>query len=104
MPIKRPKKRRKSKSGSPVTEKFINAGIKAFFDEQIRSTNQPPDFFYNAASIYAFSGEKEKALDNLEKAVQGKAFFSIPFVKADPIFDSLRAAPRYQEILRKLNL
>jgi hypothetical protein len=26
------------------------------------------------------------------------------WVKADPVFDNLRSEPRYQEILRKMNL
>ncbi len=52
---------------------------------------------------YAFLGDKEKALDNLEKAYESRVFLSV-FVKADPVFDSLRSEPRYQEILRKMNL
>ncbi len=43
------------------------------------------------------------ALNNLEKACQGRAFLAA-FVKADPIFDSLRAEPRYQAILKKMGL
>ena len=43
------------------------------------------------------------ALDHLEKAVEEK-FFLCPYIKADPVFDKLRDEPRYQEILRKMNL
>ena len=48
-------------------------------------------------------GEKEKALDALEKAFNHRKFLSA-FIKADPVFDNLRDEPRYQEILRKMNL
>ncbi len=61
------------------------------------------NIFYRNAQIYTFLGDKEKALDNLEKAFESKAFLMV-LVKAAPIFDSLRSEPRYQEILRKMNL
>ena len=58
---------------------------------------------YGFASYQAFLGQKEKALDNLEKAFDKKAFL-LAWVKADPIFDSLRSEPRYQAILKKMGL
>ena len=58
---------------------------------------------YVYASDYAFLGEKEKALDSLEKAFDKRAFL-MAWVKADPIFDSLRSEPRYQAILKKMEL
>jgi tetratricopeptide (TPR) repeat protein len=65
----------------------------------------PPEgaYHYLNAARYAFLGEKEKALNLLEKAIDGKEFLSA-FVKADPVFDSLRGEPRYQEILHRMNL
>ena len=59
--------------------------------------------YYSNAMIYAYLGEKEKALNNLERACQGRDFL-VPFVKADPIFDSLRGEPRYHAILDKMGL
>ncbi|MBA3784016.1 MAG: hypothetical protein H0X15_00510 [Acidobacteria bacterium] len=61
------------------------------------------NIFLGNAQKYTFLGDKEKALDNLEKAFESRAFLMV-FVKADPLFDSLRSEPRYQEILRKMNL
>jgi DNA-binding winged helix-turn-helix (wHTH) protein/TolB-like protein/lipopolysaccharide biosynthesis regulator YciM len=77
-------------------------GIEKFVEDLIVSS-QNANAPYVDAMHYAFLGENEKALDNLERAFEGKGFLSA-FVKADPIFDSLREEPRYREILRKMNL
>ena len=53
--------------------------------------------------MYAVVGEKQKALENLERAYEGKAFL-VAFVKVNPLFDNLSSEPRYQAILRKMNL
>ena len=53
--------------------------------------------------MHALLGDKEKALDNLEKAFEMRAFL-MAWVKADPVFDSLRSEPRYQAILQKMQL
>lgn len=48
-------------------------------------------------------GEKDKALENLEKAYIGKES-AMAFLKVWPVFDSLRLEPRFQALLRKMNL
>lgn len=53
--------------------------------------------------FYAFLGEKGKALDNLERAFQARAFM-MAWVKAEPAFDNLRSEPRYQAILKNMGL
>ena len=62
-----------------------------------------PNISLTRARVYSFTGENEKALDNLERAYEKKEFLSA-FVKADPIFDNLRAEPRYQAILKNMGL
>jgi TolB-like protein/DNA-binding winged helix-turn-helix (wHTH) protein/Tfp pilus assembly protein PilF len=81
---------------------YLTGGIKKFIENSIDAT-QNSNNHYISAKQYAFLGEKEKALDFLEKANQGGGFLAA-FIKADPIFDNLRDEPRYQEILRKINL
>jgi hypothetical protein len=58
---------------------------------------------YWIAWNHAFLGNKEKALDNLERAIELRSFW-MAWVKADPVFDNLRSEPRYQAILTKMNL
>ncbi len=78
-------------------------GIKGYFEHRLPGTPQAASGFYDSAMQHAFLGEKEKALDNLERAYEGKAFM-VPFVKVNPLFDNLSSEPRYQAILRKMNL
>ena len=78
-------------------------GIRGFFDARLSPKNADPNSAYNCARGYAFLGEKERALDNLEVAYTGKAFVSA-FVKIDPVFDGLRSEPRYAAILRNMGL
>jgi eukaryotic-like serine/threonine-protein kinase len=55
------------------------------------------------ASIYTGLGEKNKAFDWLEKGYEERSLrFSI--VKANPIYDPLRSDPRFQDLLRRMNL
>jgi DNA-binding winged helix-turn-helix (wHTH) protein/TolB-like protein/Flp pilus assembly protein TadD len=69
----------------------------------LQTSTDNPNNSYETAWIHAFLGDKEKALDNLEKAFENKAFL-MAWVKADPVFDCLRAEPRYQAILRNMGL
>lgn len=55
------------------------------------------------ATNYALLGEKEEALHWLEKAVERRPFL-MALVGADPIFDDLRSEPRFQAVLRRMNL
>jgi len=55
------------------------------------------------AIIYIHAGNKEKTLDCLEQAYDIRDP-NIPFTGIRPIYGLLRDEPRYQELLRKLNL
>ncbi len=57
----------------------------------------------DAAINYALAGDSALALDWLEKAYTDRDP-NMPFVGCIPIFDPLRAAPRFQALLRKMNL
>lgn len=79
---------------------YREGGIKKFLESRIEERQ---DRCYDDAEIYAFIGQKEKALACLETAHRDRGFLTV-FIKADPIFDPLRQEPRYREILRKMNL
>lgn len=57
---------------------------------------------YVLARGFAPLGHKEKAYENLEKALQQRDGL-MTILKTDPNFDELRDEPRFQEILRKMN-
>jgi serine/threonine-protein kinase len=55
------------------------------------------------AIVWVGLGEKNNALDDLEKAFEGRESF-IAWLNVWPIFDSLRPEPRFKELVKKLNL
>ena len=55
------------------------------------------------AAIYSGLGNKDRALDLLEKAVEEREPPSFSF-QDETLFDNLRSEPRFREILRRLNL
>lgn len=66
--------------------------------EELRRTGlKRPVCQYNLASIYAALGDKEEALNLLEKEFQGGHGWTV-YLPIDPLFDALRAEPRYQHL------
>jgi TolB-like protein/Tfp pilus assembly protein PilF len=55
------------------------------------------------ASLYMTAGEKERTLEWLEKAFEARDP-NLPYVSAKPTYDSLRSDPRFQDLLRRMNL
>ncbi|MBS1792217.1 MAG: winged helix-turn-helix domain-containing protein [Acidobacteria bacterium] len=104
-----PQKERHEKWLVDIRELYRKEGFEGFLLSRIRAAAQteptfvPVSLFFIAQSE-AFLGNKEKALDSLEKAYEKRALFTMPFVRVDPVFDNLRGEPRFQEILRKMNL
>jgi len=48
-------------------------------------------------------GCNDEALDWLEKAFEARDP-NVPYLSVDPIFDDLRAKPRFQDLIRRLKL
>jgi serine/threonine protein kinase/Flp pilus assembly protein TadD len=58
---------------------------------------------YLFAVVYVGLGDKEQAFASLDKAVQDRSFFLI-WLKVEPLFDPLRADPRFQDLLQRIGL
>ena len=58
---------------------------------------------YLTAVIYAGLGEKDQAFKWLEKAYEERAEFLV-YMKTDPRLETLRADPRFQDLLRRIGL
>jgi eukaryotic-like serine/threonine-protein kinase len=56
------------------------------------------------ARIHAGLGEKDKAFEWLEKSYDDRSLSTFPLIKVDPFYDPLRSDPRYQDLLRRMNL
>ncbi len=59
---------------------------------------------YYIAAIYTGLGEKDQAWTWLEKAYEERASWLSVRFKVDPRFDSLHSDPRFQDLLRRMNL
>ena len=57
---------------------------------------------YNLAIIYLGMGDRERALDELEKAHAADSVLMVG-LKMDRVFDPLRSQPRFIALLKKLN-
>jgi adenylate cyclase len=72
------------------------------WDEQAMSLAPDDDaILYNVASHLAFFGEKEKALDALERATQA-GLAGGDWIKHDPDWQRLRGHPRFEAILNRI--
>jgi TolB-like protein/tRNA A-37 threonylcarbamoyl transferase component Bud32/Tfp pilus assembly protein PilF len=58
--------------------------------------------FLSRAMVWVGLDEKNKALENLEKAYEERESL-MAWLKVWPIFDSLRSEPRFQAVLNKMN-
>jgi TolB-like protein len=57
--------------------------------------------YYDLAGVYAYTGNKIKAYENLKIFNQGPMVFLwlVRFIKKDPLFDSIRDEPEFQQIV-----
>jgi TolB-like protein/Tfp pilus assembly protein PilF len=62
-----------------------------------------PGVAYEAAWNYAMAGDRALALDWLERSYADREP-NMPYIGIDPVFDPLRSEPRFQALLRKMNL
>jgi eukaryotic-like serine/threonine-protein kinase len=56
------------------------------------------------AMIYGGLGEKDKAFELLEKSYEDRSLEIGAGIKLDPVYDPLRSDPRFQDLLRRMNL
>jgi DNA-binding winged helix-turn-helix (wHTH) protein/TolB-like protein/Tfp pilus assembly protein PilF len=90
-----------------VREAFEKSGEqKGYWQKSLEIVKgYPPEKagYYFVAVCYTKLGDKEKALDSLEKAFEKKEY-EINLMKVEPYFDNLQAEPRFQSLLRKIGL
>ena len=54
------------------------------------------------ATLHAALGEKDQALDWLEKDARERTAFEINFIKVDPFLDPLRGDPRFEALVSRI--
>ena len=55
------------------------------------------------ARVYAFRGERDRAFEWLDRAYEMRDE-DLYIIKGDPLFKNLKGDPRYDRLLRKMNL
>jgi tetratricopeptide (TPR) repeat protein len=89
-----------------LEEAYRRGGREAYWKSRIKSTrnNTPgPCALTDPARIEIFAGEKDHALEDLNRALEAGCFW-LSALKAEPIFDVLKDDPRYKQMLRKVKL
>src|ERR1035437_1262270 len=86
---------------------------KYYFNEQIKYCNRMIELkrsgyelsaYYDLAGVYAFRGEKDKAYKNLRifNQIQRIPLWMSMLIKTDPLFNSIRNEPEFQQIARDI--
>jgi Flp pilus assembly protein TadD len=85
---------------------YAVAGRKAEAQQVLHQMNELAKQKYVPAAyrarIYIGLGEKERAFESLEKGYQEHSL--IGEIRLSPAFDPLRSDPRFQDLLRRMNL
>jgi TolB-like protein/tetratricopeptide (TPR) repeat protein/predicted Ser/Thr protein kinase len=69
------------------------------FERRLRLEGDDPFTRYYAACAHTLRGDAAAALDSLEKAAAGRRAFTLARAKVDPLFDRIRAEPRFRALI-----
>jgi len=86
-----------------VRESFAAGGWQGFLREMTRNSRAPEVRPLVKAAMYAELGEKDKALEALNRMYEERRA-GLLGIKVDPRFDKLRSDPRFQDLLRRVGL
>jgi TolB-like protein/Tfp pilus assembly protein PilF len=88
---------------------FATTGPKGYWLnilEFSRTREDPPEGYsspFGAAIVLANLGEKQEAIDSLEKAYAQRSL-ALTEINIEPTFDSLKSSPRFSDLLRRVHL
>jgi TolB-like protein/Tfp pilus assembly protein PilF len=71
------------------------------FERRVRQGADDPYTRYYAACLYALGGDRERAVESLQRAAAGKRRFTVARARLDPDLESLRDDPRVRELLER---
>jgi TolB-like protein/DNA-binding winged helix-turn-helix (wHTH) protein/Tfp pilus assembly protein PilF len=83
---------------------FARSGINGYLEATNPKSKRQYATPYSTGERYARVGDKGQAVEWLEKAYQERADHHMAFIKAEPMLDSLRSDPRFQDLLRRMGL
>ena len=97
-------KARREKDYRERVQNYKRLGFQRYIEDKARSGPQSSLSCWLSAEAHIFAGNKHAALTDLEECYGTRPLFGLPFVKQEPMFDSLHDEPRFHELLRKMNL
>ena len=112
----RPKINEMQRVGYSYSRNGLKDSADLYFNKQIEYCNDAIRLgryygnytaYYDLAGVYSFTGDKIRAYENLKIFDQksGRYFFwIIKYIKDDPLFDSIRNEPQFQEIVNNLDV
>ncbi len=93
----------KAELGHALAASGNRAEAQEILDELIQLSSQRYISPYPIATIYAGLGDKEKAFEWINKAVEDRADFLV-YAQVDPRLDPLRGDPRFNDLIEELSL
>ena len=92
----------------PLLEQaYSSSGLKGFWQKRLQLLLERSKHTYMSPSGVAFNyaklSEKSRALDWLERAYR-EHDHDLVYLEVDPVWDSLRAEPRFQALLKRMRL
>lgn len=87
---------------------YQTGGAQGYLQESIRQIRLDPHgeaggLSGGSAALYAVAGDKDQAVTMLERAYDRHELWLV-YLKVDPIWDSLRTDPRFQNLLHRVGL
>lgn len=96
-----------SEQDNAIRAAYRVSGIKAYWMARLGMLKQQSKEHYVSpftfAVVYARMGQADRALENLEKALDER-YPSMVFIQIEPVFDDLRPNPRFQSLLQRMGL
>ena len=88
----------------PLQKAYETVGWQGLLRKRIelqKLDEQKPHNYYEMATCSAMTGEKEQALEYMNKAIE-KGQSQIVMFNIEPAFDSLRDDPRYRDLMKRI--
>jgi tetratricopeptide (TPR) repeat protein len=89
-----------------LQQAYVKSGMKSFWQKELALSMAAPKAEAASASglavIFTRLGDKGRAFERLESAFQARDF-SMVYLRCDPRLANLHSAPRFQDLLRRMN-
>src|SRR6266550_3924598 len=70
--------------------------------EQAKQLSSPDIWAYGCAMVYVGLGDRNETLNWLEQSYRQKEFINLSTLKEDPLFDSVRGDPRFENLVSQI--